>query len=99
MLGRLIVLRTSSLDTWSVGAGSSPSADFALQTNLRLRSVWPGNTYEDRSSGEVIPGLRIIFFKVEISSCVAIPLFRPGSSTVAKRAETTVAECSLISCV
>ena len=37
------------------------------------------------------------FFKVEINSRTLIPLFRPGS--VAQRAETTVTECSLTSCV
>ena len=40
-----------------------------------------------------------IFLKVEISLCTLIPLFRPGQSTVAQWAETTVAKCSLTSCV
>ena len=39
------------------------------------------------------------FFKVETSSRTLILLCRPDQSTVAKRAETTVAECSLTSCV
>ena len=40
-----------------------------------------------------------IFFKVEISSCTLIPLLFQDQSTVAQRAETTVAECFLTSCV
>ena len=39
------------------------------------------------------------FFKVEISSRTLIPLFRQGSVPVAKRAEKTVTEYSLTSCV
>ena len=38
-------------------------------------------------------------FKVEINSGTLIPLFCQNQSTVAQRAETTVAECSLSSCV
>ena len=40
-----------------------------------------------------------LFFKVEISSGTLIPLFGQNLSNVAQRAETTVAECSLTSCV
>ena len=39
------------------------------------------------------------FFLVEISSRTLIPLFGQDQSTVGQRAETTVAECSLTSCV
>ena len=39
------------------------------------------------------------FFEVEISSRTLIPLFMPDQSTVAQPAKTTVAECSLTSCV
>ena len=39
------------------------------------------------------------FSEVEISSRTLIPLFGHHQSTVAQRAETTVAECSLESCV
>ena len=38
-------------------------------------------------------------YKVEISSHTLIPLFGQDQSTVAQRAETTVTECSLTSCV
>ena len=46
------------------------------------------------------PAIFCLFVEVAISSRTLIPLFRPGSvHTVAQRAETTVAECSLTSCV
>ena len=40
-----------------------------------------------------------VCFKVDISSRTLIPLFMPGQSIVAQPSETTVAECSLTSCV
>ena len=43
--------------------------------------------------------LFVFFFEVEIGSRALIPLFIPGSVHVSQRAETTVAECSLTSCV
>ena len=39
------------------------------------------------------------FSEVEISSRTLIPLFGQDQSTVTQRAETTVTECSLSSCV
>ena len=51
--------------------------------------------------GSVIPCLPppppfFLFFEVEVSSCTSISLFRP---TVAYRAEMTVAEYLLLSCM
>ena len=47
-----------------------------------------------------IPRLRFcFFFKAEIRSRILIPLLGQDQFTVARRAETTVAECSLTSCV
>ena len=43
--------------------------------------------------------LRFFFLKVEIRSRTLIPLFSQDQSKVAQRAEMTVAECSLTSCV
>ena len=40
-----------------------------------------------------------VCFEVEISSPTLISLFMPDQSTVAQPAKTTVAECSLTSCV
>ena len=45
------------------------------------------------------PAAFFFFFEVEISSRTLIPLFGQDQSTVGQRAETTVAECSLTSCV
>ena len=45
------------------------------------------------------PALFFPFFLVEISLRALIPLSTPGQSTLAQRAEMTVAECSLINCV
>ena len=39
------------------------------------------------------------FFEIEISSRTLNPIFRQDKSTVAQRAEMTVTECSLTSCV
>ena len=44
-----------------------------------------------------LPACALIFFEVEISSRTLIPLLSQDQSTVAQRAETTVAECSLTS--
>ena len=42
----------------------------------------------------------VVVFEVEISSRRLLPFFLcQDQSTVAQRAETTVAECSLVSCV
>ena len=45
------------------------------------------------------PACAFFFFLVDISSRTLIPLLCQDQSTVAQRAETTVAECSLTSCV
>ena len=46
-----------------------------------------------------LSALFFFFFEMEISSRTLIPLFMPESVPVAQRAETTVAEFSMTSCV
>ena len=55
--------------------------------------------YFSRMFDHLFAACAFFFFKVEISSRTLIPLLSKNQSTVAQRAETCVADCSLASCV